>query len=264
MSSWEKVIAVLAFLGSVSCYGQAEPTTKPTKESFHIYLLMGQSNMVGRGTNGMATQETSPRILMLNTNGQWVIAKDPLHPKNGRIEPGVGPGMTFAKAMIKTDPNVTIGLVPCAVGGTPLRRWVHGGDLYEDAVKRAKLAAQSGTLSGMLWHQGESDSDKKGDADSYEARLAQMFKDFRTDVGAPNLPIVVGQLGNFLETEKHPFVDTVRNSLKHITETVPHVGYADSEGLTDKGDKLHFTAEAQREFGTRYAKAMQNVRNSPK
>jgi len=261
-----KVSVVFAFLCNITSFAQStaiaskpDAAIKPPQESFHIYLLMGQSNMVGRGTNGIPEQKTNPRILMLDTNGQWLVAKDPLHPKIGRIEPGVGPGMFFANEMIKADSNGTIGLVPCAVGGTPLRRWVKGGDLYENAVKRAKLAAQSGILTGMLWHQGESDSDKKADADSYESRLSQMFKDFRADVGSPNLPIVVGQLGNFLETEKHPFVNTVRGAIQHIAETIPNVGYADSTGLNDKGDKLHFTADAQREFGTRYAQAMQKL-----
>jgi hypothetical protein len=239
----------------------SNPTTAaavlPARQSFHIYLLMGQSNMAGRGAIGPAPQETNPHILALNSDGQWVIAKDPLHAKEGRIEPGIGPGMSFAREMLKANPNVTIGLVPCAVGGTPLRRWVKRGDLYDKAVARAKVAARSGAISGVLWHQGESDSDKKAYAESYEARLTQMFKDLRRELDQPDLPIVVGQLGTFVSTDKHPYVDTVRQALQRVPTVLPHVGYADSTGLNHKGDELHFTADAQRELGARYAKAMQ-------
>jgi acetyl esterase/lipase len=44
---------------------------------------------------------------------------------------------------------------------------------------------------------------------------------------------------------------------------VPRVGYADAAGLGDQGDKLHFNADAQKEFGVRYAKAMLGASVAP-
>lgn len=146
--------------------------------------------------------------------------------------------------------------MPCAVGGTPLSRWVKGADLYEKAVSRAKIAAQSGVIQGVLWHQGESDTGQKESADSYETRLTGMFKDLRADLGLPNLPIVVGQLGDFLTPERYAFVEMVRGAIEHIPVVVPKVGFADATGLGDKGDKLHFSAEAQKDFGGCFAGAM--------
>ena len=230
--------------------------TPADKSIFHIYLLMGQSNMAGRGALDSAAQVNDPRILALDTNNQWVVARDPLHQKVGRIEPGVGPGMSFAREMAKADTNSVIGLVPCAVGGTPLKRWVKGGDLYERAVSRAKVAAQTGVICGVLWHQGEADSDKKEFAETYETRLTKMFKDLRADLGEPDLPVVVGQLGDFLPKEKHPYADTVRAAIKNVSAKLPRAGLADSAGLTDKGDRLHFNTASQIEFGARYARAM--------
>ena len=83
-----------------------------------------------------------------------------------------------------------------------------------------------------------------------------MFQDLRADLGTPELPIVVGQLGQFVSAEKHPHVDTVRSAIKEISKKSPHVSFADSVGLIDKGDKLHFNSESQTEFGKRYAKVM--------
>jgi lysophospholipase L1-like esterase len=233
--------------------------TPPAKENFHIYLLMGQSNMVGRDTRTLDFYKGDSHILSLNEKGEWIVAKDPLHAQVGRIAVGVGPGIPFAREMLKANPEVTIGLVPCAVGGTPLRRWAKGGDLYENAINRAKVAAQTGVIKGVLWHQGETDSDKRSTAQTYEARLTQMFKDLRADLAQPELPIVVGQIGEFVPVEQHAFVDMVRAAIKHAAEVVPHVSYADSAGLVHKGDKLHFTAEAERELGARFAKAMREL-----
>ena len=145
------------------------------------------------------------------------------------------------------------------MGGTPLRRWVKGGDLYERAVSRAKAAARDGRIKGVLWHQGESDTNKKENAETYGERLAQMFRDLRQDLGLPELPIVVGQLGDFLTPEKYPYVQTVRGAIEHIPAVVAGVGYADSEGLGHKGDHLHFSADAERELGVRFASSMREL-----
>jgi lysophospholipase L1-like esterase len=156
---------------------------------------------------------------------------------------------------LKSD--VVIGLVPCGVGGTPLRRWVKGGDLYAKAVERAKMAMTVGELKGVLWHQGESDTTSEKYADTYRVRLAEMLKDLRQDLNQPRLPIVVGQLGDFLKPEKYPYADTVRQAIRQIPQIVSECGYADSSALEDKGDGLHFSADAQKEMGERFAKAMQ-------
>ena len=236
---------------------RSEPRTvaPPDRDNFHVYLLMGQSNMVGRDTRTLASQVDSPRVLTLDGRGRWVLAREPMHVGGT----GVGPGIPFALEMLKADPKITIGLVPCAVGGTPLRRWVKGADLYERAVSRAKTAAPAGVIKGVLWHQGESDTTELGNAETYETRLTQMFKDLRDDFNQPDLPIVVGQLGDFLTPEKYPYVEKVRRAIEHITAVVPGVGYADSRGLGHKGDDLHFSADAEQELGARFAVAMREL-----
>lgn len=234
----------------------ADPVLPPKdKGLFHIYLLMGQSNMEGADVHGLDSQTDDPRILALNAEGQWVLAREPITSKSG----GIGPGIPFAKGMLKDNPAVTIGLVPCAVGGSALNRWLKGAELYQKAVARAGVAARAGTICGVLWHQGESDTGRKGLAGSYEARLTKMFKDLRQDLGKPDLPIVVGQLGVFLKTNRFPYVESVRSAIEHASQVVPDIGYADSTGLNHMGDELHFSAEAQSAMGANYARAMQGL-----
>lgn len=255
-------LAAALLTGAFCLPSQAQPATPPAKEKFHLYLLMGQSNMAGRGKIDAEPKKSDPRVLVFTPDGnQWAVAKDPLHQKDGRTEPGVGPGISFALEMLKTDPGITIGLVPCAVGGTPLKRWQKkGGDLYARAIERAKLAEQAGVIMGVLWLQGESDSGKQASAERYEAGLAGMIKDLRGDLGQPDLPVVVGQIGGFLSPEKNPFVETVRAAIKAVSGKLPHTGYADSAGLTDKGDKLHYDTRSAHEMGRRFARAMLELR----
>ncbi|MDG2127900.1 MAG: sialate O-acetylesterase [Fuerstiella sp.] len=87
-------------------------------------LLMGQSNMVGRGE--MTRWPPHPRVLSFNRAGKWIPAVDPLHETSSRDR--VGPGVSFARGMLHVvDQGITIGLIPCAVGGSPLSRWEKGG-----------------------------------------------------------------------------------------------------------------------------------------
>lgn len=155
--------------------------------------------------------------------------------------------------MADANPKVLIGLIPSAVGGTPLSRWQKGGDLWQQAIERAKIAARHGTLKGVIWHQGESDSNSDASM-TYGARLAQMIADLRAEVGMPELPVVVGQLG--VHENSSDDYRRVNQALTDLPKTVPHCACAESAGLTFKKDNVHFDADSAREFGRRYAKLM--------
>jgi hypothetical protein len=252
------VSALSIFCVAFSAFAATNQIPLPAKDKLDLYLLMGQSNMAGRGKIGAEDKTPNPRVIMLETNDAWVVAIDPVT-KDRKSGLGVGPGLSFGKTMAEKNPSVTIGLVPCAVGGTPLKRWQKGGDLYERAVRRAKFARQNGMLKGVLWHQGESDTGAKTNADTYGARLAQMISDLRADLDAPNLPVVVGELGPFVinrTKDNLPLAKFVDDALKNISNNVPLTACASSEGLKDGGDALHFDAASQREFGRRYAAEM--------
>ena len=66
-------------------------------------------------------------------------------------------------------------------------------------------------------------------------------------------------MGDFLTPEKYPYVEQVRGAIGHIATVVPGVGYADSRGLGHKGDNLHFSADAEKELGARFAKGMREL-----
>jgi hypothetical protein len=246
----------------------------PPPPPVDLYLLMGQSNMVGRDTAGLGEQTPDLRILSWTTIGSspWRAAREPLNADGS----GMGPGIPFAAALLAASgvsADTVIGLVQTAVGGTPLRRWVKGGDLYEKAVFQARAALRAAQavnpaarLRGVLWHQGESDCENKNDADTYEARLVKMFTDLRADLAdltgatAMPLPVVIGQLGDFVS---FAHTETVRAALRNMPARLPAVAFVDAAGLPDKGDRLHFTAAAQQELGRRYAAAMRKLEATP-
>lgn len=253
-----RILCCLPFLAAMTVAAETNSVTLPPREKLHLYLLMGQSNMAGRGKVAEVDRTSHPRVISYSLEQKWVPAVEPItHDKPTML--GVGPGLSFGKAMAEHDKEFVIGLVPCAVGGTPLRRWEQGGDLYSNAVHRAKLAMKDGVLMGVIWHQGESDSGQITNASTYGARLEKMIQALRTDLNSPNLPFVVGELGEFLVTKKRDqpsYVVQVIAALDELPQKVPHTACASAKGLKDKGDVLHFNAESQREFGKRYAEKM--------
>ena len=139
-----RLLFALALLFAVSALAQRVQTPPPNKppltpvdiaklpagtDSLEVYLLMGQSNMKGRGVMPEEPLR-DPRIVMmhLKTDG-WFLARHPLHlvgspvDFEGHDNAGVGPGLAFAQAIEPKLDRVRIALIPCAVGGTPISRW---------------------------------------------------------------------------------------------------------------------------------------------
>ncbi len=59
---------------------------------------------------------------------------------------------SFAREYSKAHPDVDVGIIPCADGGTKTRQWLPGEVLFDNAVNCAKLAMRTSVLKGILWH----------------------------------------------------------------------------------------------------------------
>ncbi len=230
----------------------------PAKKDFHLFLLVGQSNMAGRGKVAEADRRPIPRVLSYSKAGKWVPAVDPLHfDKPGVV--GVGVGRSFAKVIARSRPDVTIGLIPCAVGGSAIAAWQPGGfhpgtktHPWDDCLKRAQAALKQGTLKGILWHQGESDA-RDAKAAVYEKKLHEVVSRFRRELKAPRVPFLAGQMGRWPERPWNAAKEKVDAAHRRLPEAVEHTGFVSARGLKHKGDKVHFDSASYRELGRRYA-----------
>ena len=259
------VLSVVLSVAALACSGSRPSTALPgaatlTDTTLQVFLLAGQSNMAGRGEVEPRDGVVNPRVLRLDARMTWVPALDPLHWDKPAIV-GVGPGRAFALALAARDPRARIGLVPAAVGGSPVSSWEPGAldaatntHPYDDAMARLAVAMKSGRLRAVLWHQGESDATPQRSV-VYAAKLRALIERFRSVSGNPDLPFVIGQLGEF---PGRPWTaDTRRIDSVHraLAASMPNVAFVSAEGLRDKGDALHFDAASARTLGERYAAA---------
>jgi len=246
--------------GTAQLHADDQSVKLPPKEKFFLFLLAGQSNMAGRGVVSEEDRTPHPRVLMLNQQNQWVPAADPVHFDKPKVA-GTGLGKTFGMIIAETNPDITVGLIPCAVGGTPIDRWEPGAEdsftkthPWDDCMTRIKPALEVGTLKGILWHQGEGDANPQR-APYYLEKLTSLVRRFRQELGDPQVPFVLGQLGQF---EGRPWTNSTRQvdqAMHDLVKQVPRTALVSSEGLRDKGDHVHFDSAAYRELGKRYAEA---------
>jgi hypothetical protein len=258
-------LLVFLLLAVPEVSAQSNPAPLPGEKSrFHLFLLVGQSNMAGRGKVAEEDRTPHPRVLMLDQSGSWVPAVDPLHFDKPKVV-GVGVGKTFGIDYAEANPGVTVGLIPSAAGGSPIDSWHPGGyhsqtksHPYDDALDRSLIALRSGTLKGILWHQGESDS-KSTLSEGYEKKLHDLVGRLRRDLQSPQIPFIAGQLGQFAERPWNDDRKRVDAAHQSLPDKVPRTGFASSDGLAHKGDIVHFDAASYRELGHRFFKSFQAV-----
>ena len=220
-------------------------------KKIHSFLLIGQSNMAGRGILSEA-KPTDTDGIFVQRNGRWQEMFRPVNPD--RCFSGVNLSESFAEKYVKKH-GVGVGLIPCADGGTYLEQWEKGSLLYDNAVNCARLAMRTSTLAGILWHQGESDC-WEGFRNTYSERLVKFVSDLRSDLGVGDIPFIAGGLGDFLEDckwdEHVKHYRLLNQKTKEAVSQIKNAAYADASGLTANDDNLHFSAAALYEFGHRY------------
>lgn len=243
---------------------------------YDVYLLIGQSNMAGRGVFEPAdTLAPLEGVFLLDDKGESVPAVEPLN-RYSTIRKAIGTqGMSLAhsfaeQAYVRTGRRVL--LVVNARGGTTLSQWLPDAprgrfsnsasddpdrrgqqmpSFYGEAVRRTRQAMQYGELKAILWHQGESDSDSVR-VSTYLPKLSGFVASLRADLGVgEEVPFIAGQI-----QPGHENAGLFNPVIARIGEVVPNAFCVSSEGLTTLPDNLHFTREAQLELGRRYADAL--------
>ncbi len=253
------VIGAVAANGPLALLAKSPLDTPKRTLSF---LLIGQSNMAGRGHFNEVPPIGNNRCKMLRM-GRWQPMSEPINPDRAvfgkDFHSGISLGASFADSAAKKF-NREIGLIPCADGGTRLDQWMPGEALFDHAVAMAGFAKRSSELGGVLWHQGESDCQLRGD--DYFVDLAKMMTELRRQLGNPNLPIVFGELSEHPvgPTRKPECFAVFNKKLAAFCAKFPHCALVKAAELPLQSDGIHFSAGSLRVLGQRYFEAFETIR----
>jgi sialate O-acetylesterase len=255
-----------------------------------IWVLAGQSNMQGAGRTPDTL--TDPKIWMMNLDNRWMVARCPLHrifeatapayanasyqlsgdPEKSIVKTrqffreqaiisrrkpigGVGPGIYFARQVLASTGR-PIGLIPCALGGSTIDQWdpagkIHGdSSLYGAMLNRVRSAGIQ-NIKGLIWSQGESEA-MLGQPETYKAKLLNLIDSFRQDIGRPDLPVLIVQIGRFIIRD--PVMDfdweAVRNAQLDVIKERSNLFITSAIDL-ELDDCAHTSSQGHLRLGTR-------------
>ncbi len=222
------------------------------------FLLIGQSNMSGRGYISDVPAIDNTNMFVLR-NGLWRELTEPIN--YDRPTAGISLAGGFATAYVNENPHSQIGFIPCADGGTIIEEWEKPNPLYINALNNARLAMRSSSLQGILWHQGESNC-MQNKLEGYEKKLTQLINNFRADLQINNLPFIVGGLGPYLSKNTHidySLCVKLNEIVNKVATAQTNCNFVSADGLTSNDDLLHFDAKSLRELGGRYYQAFREL-----
>jgi sialate O-acetylesterase len=204
-----------------------------------VWLCGGQSNM-DMVVNACDRAEDAISAITPNMRLSWGGGWSPASGKeNGGFS---GTGYWFGRYLAEQMPDIPIGLIKCAVGGSTAEIWSPGGELYKTRLAPLMPFA----LKGVVWYQGEANTDRP---DVYSQAMEHLISAWRKGFESPALPFVFMQLPRI---GGEPAADAALNpkdawALTREAQTfnlaVPHTVMAIYSDFTD-GD-LHSKAKPQ-------------------
>lgn len=269
ISKIAKALLVAYVLLSISGCMPGKRLSRSSSDGYDVYLLIGQSNMAGRGEMILPqdTLNVLEGVWLLGPEDTPVPATNPLNQystiRKGMQLQQIGPGNGFSESMYGYNGRQIL-LVVNARGGSRLNEWEEGTFFYNEAVRRGKAAMKYGKLRGILWHQGCSDS--TGGTDNYLQRLAAMVNALRRDLEVGNeIPFVAGELA-YWRSSSHVFNEMIHN----IADAIPNSGWVSADGCGPLKPEIlgtnhpdpHFSRDGQLLLGKRYAEELTRLHRS--
>jgi hypothetical protein len=245
---------------------------------FYIFLCFGQSNMEGAPKAEEQDKTEVERFKVLaavdipkldRKKGNWYPAVAPLC----RGSNGLCPADYFGRTMVANLPkDIKVGVVNVSVAGCKIElfdkanykmyaseapQWMsgiikeYGGNPYAHLVEMGKQAQKAGVIKGILLHQGESNTNDKQWPTKVKGVYDNLIKDL--DLKPESVPLLAGEVVN---ADQKGVCASMNSIIAELPKTIPNSYVISSAGCKSGSDRLHFSAEGNRELGKRYGEQM--------
>ncbi len=255
-------------------------------KNFHIFLCFGQSNMEGNARiepqDSVGVSDNFLNLSAVNFSdksrkmGKWYKALPPLCRENT----GLTPVDYFGRTLLENLPEGhKVGIVHVAIGGISIDgflpdrideyaktapEWMkpmlaaYDGHPYDRLVAMGKIAKKKGVISGILMHQGETNTgDPKWPAD-VKTVYENLLRDLK--LKAEDVPLLVGEV---VAADRGGTCAAHNAVIDTIDRVIPTAHVIPADGCPQNFDFLHFTAAGYRELGRRYAAEMLKIWGIP-
>lgn len=248
--------------------GAHDSTIVQPQKKTKVFLLAGQSNMDGRGDASKLSEaeikllaNASQKIHFIYKGtvgeGNAIRYNGPLDFTNPwnfvkqkfRVEKCFGPELFFGVELVKNHPEHDYLFIKRSQGGTSLygawnpnwsvgkARFFNEQDkpkLYKDFIdlvdaELAKLQPDSYEIIGMLWVQGETDSNTSNGptaTDTYQENLENLINSVRGHYNIPELPFLILGVGS----------KKVQNSMVQVSNKLTNVSFIERSQDVNKSN----------------------------
>ena len=204
--------------------------------------------------------------------GKWYKAVPPLCRENT----GLTPVDYFGRTLLEYLPaNHRVGVVHVAIGGISIDGFLpdrideyaktapdwmipmlaaYDNHPYDRLVAMAKKAQKQGVISGILLHQGETNT---GDPE-WPKNVKTVYENLLRDLNlkAEDVPLLAGEV---VAVDRGGVCAAHNAVIDTLNRVIPTAHIISATGLTQNFDFLHFNAAGYREFGRRYAAEMLKI-----
>ena len=261
-------------------------TASAQDKNFHIFLCFGQSNMEGNARiqpqDSVGVSDNFLNLSAVNFSdksrkmGQWYKALPPLCRENT----GLTPVDYFGRTLLENLPEGhKVGVVHVAIGGISIDgflpdrideyaktapEWMkpmlaaYDGHPYDRLVAMAKKAQKKGVISGILMHQGETNTGDPKWPNDVKTVYENLLRDLK--LKAEDVPLLVGEV---VAADRGGTCAAHNAVIDTIDRVIPTAHVIPADGLSQNFDFLHFDANGYREFGRRYAAEMLKIWGIP-
>ncbi|MCP4309924.1 MAG: sialate O-acetylesterase [Bacteroidetes bacterium] len=262
---------IFLFIGLCTLLAGPVFTQSQQEKAYMIFLLAGQSNMDGCGRSEELPKayRLPPRNVVTwdNKAEAWVQLGDDSFA--AAREQQFGPEIAFSHKMSAAYPDHTIAIIKTSAGGTKLyNHWLPGLKMHErfiqnidHATSQLKNSDRTFEICGMLWMQGESDSETAEMAEAYENNLKIFIQDIRLETESEDLPLVMGRISSSLLKETPWNFDQARivqNAQERVADGDVNVHIINTDKLPCLEDNTHFNTKAQLKLGKAMARIMKS------
>jgi len=222
----------------------------PLQAAERVYIMAGQSNMMGRGGQ---VAELPAHYRRMPSNVRFFYQG---RERDLAQSTYFGPEVSFAHQVARTFPHDEHLIIKHVATGSSVQQWQPGGALYEGLLRlvgytRTDKNSVMPNIDAIFWMQGEADAMNLSRAQQYTPRLTRMIKRLRQDLAARNSLFIMGRVNS--ETPKFPGVSAVQRSQQQLAQILPNTLLVSSDGLDKIFDDIHYSSAGLVELGERFA-----------
>jgi hypothetical protein len=199
------------------------------------------------------------------SSGEWTaLAPQKQHPYRAYHRRFFGPEMSLARSLARSERQLAV--IKIGYFGTNLAEdWrpdaATGNRLYallmsevSHALGLLRTEGRAVRLLGFFWMQGETDANVPAHAAAYADNLGAFIARVRADLGAPEMPFVLGRVGP-PPPKGYASQAVVRQAQVTVAATVAGVAWVDTDDLPRDADGIHLLAPGVIALGERWAGA---------